>query len=97
MSDLKVDYYALEDSVKTLSNLKSEFDGIESRAHDTGGIWGHDAVKSAMDEFSGNMDYNRRKLTEEIGATGEKMQSTLDTFRDVDAKLAESFDKERTK
>jgi len=96
MSDLKVDYFALEDSVQTLSQLKSEFDGIEGRTGDTGDIWGHDAVKSAMDEFSGNMDYNRRKLTEEIEATGAKMQNTLETFRDVDAKLAESFDKERT-
>jgi uncharacterized protein YukE len=96
MSDLKVDYAALEDSVQTLSQLKSEFDGIEGRTDDTGDIWGHDAVKSAMDEFSGNMDYNRRKLTEEIEATGAKMQNTLETFRDVDAKLAESFDKERT-
>ena len=95
MSDLKVDYYRLEDSVSTLSSLKDEFDGIEGRRDDTAGVWGHDKVKGAMDEFASNMDYNRGKLSEEIQTVGEKMQGTLDAFRAADEKLAESFDKER--
>lgn len=94
-SDLKVDYYRLEDSVSTLSSLKDEFDGIEGRRDDTAGVWGHDRVKGAMDEFASNMDYNRGKLSEEIQTVGEKMHGTLDAFRGADEKLAESFDRER--
>jgi hypothetical protein len=95
VSDLKVDYWALEDSVSTLSSLKSEFDDIEDRRDDTSGAWGHDAVKDAMHEFASNMDYNRGKLSDEIKTVGEKMSGTIDAFREADAKLAESFDKER--
>ena len=95
MSDLKVDYWALEDSVTTLASLTSEFDDIEGRRDDTSGIWGHHSVKDAMHEFASNMDYNRRKLTEEIATVGQKMSSTLEAFRKADEELAKSFDKER--
>jgi len=95
MSDLKVDYYALEDSVTTLSSLKSEFDNLGHRRDDTSGFWGHHSVKDAMHEFASNMDYNRRKLTEEIDTVGQKMGNTLEAFRKADEELAKSFDKER--
>jgi hypothetical protein len=95
MSDLKVDYWTLEDSVRTLSGLKSEFDDIEGRRDDTRDIWGHDDVRDAMDGFASNMDYNRRKLSEEIKTVGEKMSGTLEAFRKADEELAKSFDKER--
>lgn len=48
-----------------------------------------------MHEFASNMDYNRRKLTEEIATVGQKMSSTLEAFRKADEELAKSFDKER--
>jgi hypothetical protein len=95
VSDLKVDYYTLEDSESTLRDLKAEFDGIEDRRDDTSDIWGHDSVRDAMHEFASNMDYNRRKLSEEIQTVGEKMAGTLEAFRTADAELAASFDKER--
>lgn len=94
-ANLKVDYYTLADSARTLSDLKSEFDGIKDRTGDTSRIWGHDSVADAMAEFSGNMDYNRGKLSEEIDVTGQKMADTLETFRELDAELAASFDEER--
>lgn len=97
MGDLKVDYYRLQDSVTTLSRLKSEFDDIEGRRDDTRDIWGHDAVRSAMHEFASNMDYNRRKLSEEIQTVGEKMAGTIEAFQEADAKLAASFDQERAR
>lgn len=97
MSDLKLDYYALEDSVRALGSIKSELDGIEARTDASASVWGHDAVKDAMHEFSHNMDYNRRKVTEKVQETGEKMESTLEAFRKVEADLCKSFDKERGK
>lgn len=95
MSDLKVDYWTLEDSEATLRRLKGEFDAIEGRRDDTRGIWGHDSVRDAMHEFASNMDYNRRKLSEEIQTVGEKMAGTLEAFRAADAELAASFDEAR--
>ena len=96
MSDLRVDYYALEDAKSALSRLKSEFDGIEKRHSESKHIYGHDGVKDAMGEFSGNMDYNRRKLSEAIQTVGSKVSDTLETFRSADAELAKSFDEQRS-
>ncbi len=56
---------------------------------------GHGGVKDAMHEFASNMDYNRRKLSEQIQTCGEKTTNTLETFRNADAELAKSFDKEK--
>ena len=49
-----------------------------------------------MGEFSGNMDYNRRKLSEAIQTVGAKVSDTLETFRSADAELAKSFDEQRS-
>lgn len=64
MSDLKVDDDRLEDSLGTMRGLKHAFDDVEKRNDETRDAWGHDGVRSAMEEFSGNMDYNSRKLSE---------------------------------
>lgn len=93
--DLKVDYYRLEDSERVLKTLKSEFDNIEGNTSDSVDVWSHDKVRDAMDEFSGNMDYNRKKLSQKIEECTEKITTTLTTFRDADQDLADSFDKER--
>jgi uncharacterized protein YukE len=94
-ADLKVDYYRLEDSERVLSTLKSEFDGIEDSTSGSLDIWSHDKVRDAMNEFSGNMDYNRKKLSQKITDCGEKISTTLQTFREADQELADSFDEER--
>lgn len=95
MADLKVDYYRLEDSEKVLTDLKGEFDHIDSNVSDSTSVWSHDQVKDAMGEFAGNMDYNRKKLSQKIQDCGEKISTTLETFRDADQKLADQLDEER--
>lgn len=94
-ADLKVDYYRLEESERVLATLKSDFDGIEGSTSGSLDVWSHDKVRDAMNEFSGNMDYNRKKLSEKMQHCGEKIRATLDTFRDADQELADSFDEER--
>ncbi|MET0447853.1 MAG: hypothetical protein ABWX74_16615 [Aeromicrobium sp.] len=93
--DLKVSYYRLEDSARDLGMLKNEFDDIEERRDDSRRFWGHDGVRDAMDEFAGNMDYNRGKLSEKIDAMKQKVEGTLSAFVDADEQLASSFDSER--
>lgn len=95
-ADLKVDYMILESSESELKTLKTEFDEIENRRDDTRDIWGHDGVRSAMHEFASNMDYNRGKLSEKLQTVGEKITTTLETFRDAETELAASFDKEES-
>lgn len=91
MGDLEVDYTVLEDSESTMSTLRSDFDDIKGRGNDTENIWGHRELRDAMDEFTSNMDHHREALSKEIGDVGEKLSSTLETWRDSDQKLADEL------
>lgn len=93
MTDLKVDYAVLEDSVSTLGSLRTAFDEIKTRGDDTEDLWGHHEIRDAMDEFSSNMDHHREELSNEIGDVGEKLEMTLQTFRDADQKLKDDLEK----
>jgi uncharacterized protein YukE len=95
MGDLQVDYDRLSTSQTKLHALKQEFDNIDHRADMGTDVWSHSAVRSAMQEFGGNMDYNRKKLSERLQACGEKVENTLKTFRETDAKLAAELEKSR--
>lgn len=90
---LKVDYDLLHDSEQTLAYLKSEFDGLKGRTSDLRSALGNDDLYSAMEEFSGNMDYNRGKLTEEMKTVGEKFGGVIEAFTEADRELAEELRK----
>lgn len=94
-ADLKVDYYRLEDSERVLKQLKDDFDNIKDDTSNSVDVWSHRKVADAMGDFQGNMDYNRKKLSEKIADCGDKIATTLQTFRDADQDLADSFDEER--
>ncbi len=96
MGDLQVDYYELENGSRVAGDLKSEFDDIEDTVSDSLSTWSHEAVRDAMSEFSQNMDYNRKKLSQKLEDCKGKMDATLDTFRDTDEELAAQFDREAT-
>ena len=93
--DLKVDYYALEDSVTQLDSIRGSLEGLEGKTKATEDEWGHHKIADAMDEFSGNMDYNRGKLVDEVKAMGQMAEGTLEAFRKVETELASAFDKEK--
>ncbi len=96
MGDLEVDYALLEESGRTLSTLRSDFDDIKGRGSETEDFWGHHEVKDAMDEFTSNMDHHREELSAEIGDVGEKLDATETTWREADQKLVDELDKNTT-
>lgn len=95
MGDLQVDYYQLKNGSKVAGDLKAEFDGIEDNVSGSLDVWSHDAVRDALGDFAGNMDYNRKKLSQKLEDCKGKMDATLQAFRDADQELADSFDQER--
>ena len=68
--DLRVDYQALESSVRNLDRIRRNLEDFKNHTEQTAGLWGHHRIVDAMDEFSGNMDYNREKLVDEVTADG---------------------------
>lgn len=92
MTDLRVDYLLLEMAEKDLRDLKWEFDGIEDRRDETEDLWGHRGVRDAMDDFAGNMDRSREKLSESLKSCGEKISATLEAFRETEDELVKSWE-----
>jgi len=85
MGDLEVDFGLLEDSHRTATSLKSEFDGLPDAVK--GVAWGRSSITGAMDTFGTNWDYHREILSEKLGETAEKIESCLTTFRNADKQL----------
>ena len=96
MPDLSVDVAVLDATESSITTLRQEFDGIETRTEDAADIYGHRGVADAMHEFSHNMRLHRTELSEKMSGTGEKVSATLETFREADQALADELERNVT-
>jgi uncharacterized protein YukE len=90
VSDLRVDFETLSSGAETARRIKSAFDDLASRVGDTRDCWGHSGIAGAMNTFATNWRYHRTILSEEIQATGEKLEKCMQVFQETDQKLAKS-------
>ena len=92
-SDLEVDAEILGKLYQDLGEVKETFDGIEDHTDATAGLWCDGSVRDAMDEFSSNMDHNRKELSDKIKEVRDKVKSTVETWGQAEDDLASQFDK----
>jgi flagellar biosynthesis chaperone FliJ len=91
MADLVVTKAVLEDSAKDLKAISDEFKNMSKR-WDNGSIWGHDVVKSAMDDFIDDWWVKREKLQVQLDNLTKKMDEAAKTWTDTEDQLASTFD-----
>jgi flagellar biosynthesis chaperone FliJ len=91
MADLVVTKAVLEDSAKDLKAISDEFKNM-SKLWDNGTIWGHDVVKSAMDDFIDDWWVKREKLQVQLDNLTKKMDEAAKTWTDTEDQLASTFD-----
>lgn len=91
MPDLVIEYHTLQTSAKNLGGIESEFQNTVKYQQNLAGIWGSDDVEGAMHAFATNWDYHRKGLVSAIDDTLKATQTVLQTFSDVDGKLASSL------
>jgi flagellar biosynthesis chaperone FliJ len=91
MADLVVTKAVLEDSAKDLKAISDEFKNM-SKLWDNGTIWGHDVVKSAMDDFIDDWWVKREKLQVQLDNLTKKMDEAAKTWTDTEEQLASTFD-----
>jgi hypothetical protein len=96
MSDLKVMYDSLNNAHDVLVSLMAEFDSLRGRVSADDSIWGHPAVSSAMDEFSGNMDYHRRQLKDKLKSCDDKVTATVASWQKADTELGKTLEDSRS-
>jgi flagellar biosynthesis chaperone FliJ len=91
MADLVVTKAVLEDSAKDLKAISDEFKNMSKR-WDNGTIWGHEVVKSAMDDFIDDWWVKREKLQVQLDNLTKKMDEAAKTWTDTEDQLASTFD-----
>ncbi|MEU4997442.1 hypothetical protein [Streptomyces sp. NPDC021622] len=95
--DLTVDFEFLAESERTLSQLKTTFEGLEKRRDDMHKHWGSGEIAEAMGDFVDNWDDYRTKLIEGIESTGKLVSGTKKAFEDLEKQLSKRDEKKRKK
>lgn len=93
LADLTVKSAALEESVRQLRFIQTEFEEAVKDRDERRDIWGHKIVTDAMTDFVHDWRIKRGKLTEQIGGLREKLEKTATTFNDAEAKLKKALEK----
>ena len=93
MSDLVVKTVLLRSAATSLSQLRSEFGSLESRHDRVHSAWGSTAVADAVEEFAGNWDDNRRRISDSMTSLQGMVTATADEFERLEADLSSSFDR----
>jgi len=87
--DLRLNLDAIEESEQTLRSLHQEFTGVERFDEGLSDAAGHRRLGGALDDFGGAWNDRREALAERITAVADAAQAIHQTFRELDAQLAE--------
>ena len=93
MPDLRVKTELLRATADSLSALRGELGNLERRLDHHRSSWGSDDVADALDEFGGNWDDNRRRISDSMTFLQRMAQSTAEEFERLEAELTGSFDR----
>ena len=89
MTDVKMDLAQLQETARTAKKLATTFDDAENFADDIGGLTGHGGLSNKIEDFGGKWDIAREKLRDNLRSQADFMQAIVDTFSDLDEKMAQ--------
>ncbi|MFE6735294.1 hypothetical protein [Microbacterium sp. NPDC057650] len=89
MTDVRMDLDRLESTAHTAKGLATTFDDAEDFADDIGGLTGHGGLADKIEDFGGKWDIAREALRDNLRSQADFMQAIVDTFRDLDDKMAQ--------
>ncbi|UJP09167.1 hypothetical protein L2X99_12010 [Microbacterium sp. KUDC0406] len=89
MTDVRMDLGRLESTAHTAKGLATTFDEAEEFADDLGGLTGHGGLADKIEDFGGKWDIAREELRDNLRSQADFMQAIVDTFRDLDAEMAQ--------
>lgn len=87
MTDLKIDYAALDRAHGALKAVADALDCSEARRDELDSCWGGSEVRRAMRGFVDDWDRHRHKLVVSLREMSDKSAGVAETFRDVEAAL----------
>ena len=89
MTDVRMDLAQLESTARMSRGLATTFDEAEAFAGDLGGLTGHGGLSNKIEDFGEKWDIAREKLRDSLRSQADFTQAIVDTFRDLDEKMAQ--------
>lgn len=88
MADLELDLDDLARLKATVDRVRGNFSRADSVSHDVAALCGHHGLEKKVNDFADNWKINREALEENLHWASEALKSIIDTFTDLDARLA---------
>lgn len=85
---LQVDSTALRSAAKSLFVISAEFSGADNYADSVGACVGHAGLAGRLRAFTDGWRIRRGEIEAQVWGLAEILQTTVDTFEDIDADLA---------
>jgi hypothetical protein len=90
VSDIRIDYGALELSRSEVDSAVSNLNSSGSMGADIAGLVGYPHLASKVETFADGWDINRGRLVEELSAISDSLQAIVDAFTDLDRQMADA-------
>ena len=84
-----MDLARLESTAQQAKGLATTFDEAEDFADGLGALTGHGGLSDKIEDFGGKWDIAREELRDNLRSQADFMQAIVDTFRDLDAQMAQ--------
>ncbi len=81
----------LQEAYSRIVTLHGEFDSATSRSDDAASAVGHDGLKSELENVASSWRIHRGKLLESLTDIESQIKGVLDTFGDVDDRMAQNL------
>jgi hypothetical protein len=81
----------LEDLVKDLDSLISEFEGALDFQNDYKGVWGQHNANLSMGDFADNWTIHRNEMVKDMKAFRDKVAKVNEAWADADRQLHQSL------
>jgi uncharacterized protein YukE len=94
VTDIRLDYGALEGARAEVESVISTLDRAGSMGADIAGLVGYPQLASTVTTFADGWDINRSRLTEELAAISDSLQAIVDAFTDLDRQMADATEDE---
>src|SRR4051794_30288106 len=87
----RADLDAIREMGVGLSNVKKAFDGLGKLSGKYGEDFGHGGLADKFEDFAGNWEISRKKLTEEVETLAKIAKAAAKVYEDIDHQLAEAI------
>src|SRR5665647_1634716 len=81
----------LQEAYSRIVYLHGEFDSATARSDDAASYVGHSGLKSELENVAGSWRIHREKLLKSLEDIESQIKGTLDTFGDIDKKMADNL------